>query len=404
VHAVEMPLAPTQDRPDSDSDVIFLDGVGQTTESVLERRAPVRPMVLVWVVAGVVACIVAAAALLGGEPAADAEAEAAQTTAAPQPTTVRTTLPAVDPALSAGVVEGSLPQARPAAVVVGLTEASVFSLDLVSGESTAEELVGQTVAPVLLDVAGETLIFDRDRVVRLGQDGAELELATGVDSLERSYKPDGIVTVSRDRDGQAVRIIGVDGVLQRGLRVSSEGNVHGAIGGSVIVSVGGTLFAAPDSEEPIVLGAGRVLAVGRTSVVRVTCLSVDSCSINSGPIESPGARSVPLPDLVIGVAPGLWSTAGSVSPDDRFVAFHLAQAAGTIRGVLAIDLETGASVHSPEVSAGLSHFRWAPDSRYITYVFDGDIMVWDTQAGPDVLPSARIRTASPVSAILLRER
>ena len=407
-----MPSAPTTERPvPNTNDVVFLSGVGHSTENLLERKAPVRPRILVLFVAIVVGLIVVVVSIFGGsddvlegEDALSGPTEEAAATPELDPEVpTRETLPFVDSELAVGVVAGDLPGARPAARLVALSLTDVVTVDLETGSADRQVTGSDRSAATLLGVGDQMLVFDRGRVTRLDPStGTELELASGVTSISTAYEPAGVVTVTRDQLGLAVRIIGTDGILRAGIRASSEAVVHGAVDDRLVISAGGLVRAVPNQGEPIEVGSGRVVAVGEDLIVRVTCETVASCVMSSGGVADPERWSVALPEIVAGVVPELWNEPGQVSPDGTRVALHLAQAAGTTQGVLVIDLETGDWVHSPEVSAGLGSFAWALDSRFIAYSLDGDVMFWNTRSGEGVLPSARMRMSSPISSVWLQ--
>lgn len=382
------------DRPIRDGDSIqFLDGV-DVEKTVLERQLP---RVRAWmVVAGglLIAAFALIVGLLSGGDSSQAPAVVEAPTTVPSASSVPTTAgppqPTLPEALTAGLGDTvSLPAARPAAELVGISGSTVVHLDLVSGAAAIEAGPDGVEGATILDVDGALIVFSSRRLVRITDDGTALELASGVHEVHRAFEPAGVVTVSRDALGQAVRLIGADGAFRAGIRVSPLVRVVGAIGDRFILEAGGQVVAS-DSSGSISLGSGEVLAIGASSIVRATCDIDLFCSLVTGTVESPQAYSVAVPSELGPLDPTFWGEGAELSPDGSRLSFYIRYGSGNARGLLVVDLADGSTVHSPEVSPGFGSYAWAPDNRFVLYEFDGDVMVWDTLAPEGTLPSVRI--------------
>jgi len=329
----------------------------------------------------------------GGSPQSLALAEAPTTvpSASSVPTTAGPPQLTLPEALMAGLGDTvRLPAARPAAELVGISGSTVVRLDLVSGVAVIEAGPKGVEGATILDVDGALIVFTSTRLVRITSDGTALELASGVHEVHRAFEPAGVVTVSRDALGQAVRLIGADGAFRAGIRVSPLVRVVGAMGDRFILEAGGHVVAS-DSSGSISLGSGKVLAIGATSIVRATCDIDPFCSLVTGTVDSPQIYSVAVPSELGLLDPMFWGEGAELSPDGSRLSFYIRYGNGSSRGLLVVDLAEGTTVHSPEVSPGFGSYAWAPDSRFVLYEFEGDVMVWDTLAPAGTVPSGRIR-------------
>ena len=92
-----------------------------------------------------------------------------------------------------------------------------------------------------------------------------------------------------------------------------------------------------------------------------------------------------------------------MSPDGNRIALRLRHGTGMPTGVVVVDLDEKWGHHSPEIGVDLGSMAWAPDSRFLLYTFDDDVMVWDVEAGPGELPSGRAHIGEPLGYLILRE-
>lgn len=439
-------------------------------ESVIERQPSPLPPRLIAVAVLVLTLAVAALAvawLRGGDPEADDASAAATTTTEPPVTTTtaapelppRTTLP--PPTALDGPVR-DLPPVRPEAEMIatlpgdptGNVRGFLYRLDLLSGEATYVPLGG--LPHTLLDLDGAI-------AVAIGRDVMRVELETGdtvviaedTQEILPAYSPPGIVAVVRSTEHLFARVIGPDGVFRSAVQLPNEARVHGALGDHVVVSMAGRVMAADGRNQALQLGAGRVLAVGDSHVVRLQCeeygcqitdtsfsASVGEdrrdewcegiCAEAAGQFSDPddaadaadqaeraeeceticegypivtgtiSERIIELPADLAAASSERWSTQGVMSPDGNRIAIRLLHGNLTPAGVVVVDLDEGWGRHSPEIGVDLGAMAWAPDSRFLLYTLDNDVMVWDVEAGPGQLPSGRAHVGEPLEHIILR--
>ncbi|WP_420626165.1 hypothetical protein [Candidatus Poriferisodalis sp.] len=434
-------------------------------ESVIERQpssTPPRLFALVALVAAlaVAALIVAWVRSGGGEP--DAVEAGATTTSEPPATTTtaapsrppRTTLP---PPTALDTPVGDLPPARPVAEMIatlagdptGNIRGFLYQLDLLTGAASYVPLPG--LPHTLVDLDGEIAVGIGRNVMRVDpQSGDTVVIAEDVTEVLPAYSPPGIVAVVRGTEHLFARVIGPDGVFRSAVQMPNEAIVHGALGDHVVVSMAGSVMALDGRNSALRLGAGRVLAVGDGHVVRLQCEAhgcqitdtafsasvgadrrdewcTDICAEASGrfgerddqdemasdcktfcegyPIVT-GAideRRVELPAELLAARPDRWSEQGLMSPDGNRIAIRLRHGTGMPAGVVVVDLDEKWGRHSPEIGVDLGSMAWAPDSRFLLYTLDNDVMVWDVDAGPGELPSGRAHIGEPLEHLILRE-
>ena len=433
-------------------------------ESVVERQPSPLPPRLIAVLALVLALAVAAvvvAWLRGGDPEADDAETAATTTTEPPVTTTtetverppRTTLPPPT-ALDRGL--GGLPPVRPEAEMIatlagdptGNIRGFLFRLDLLSGAAAYVPLPG--LPHMLVDLDGAIVVGIGRDVLRVDPEtGDTVVIAADIQEVLPAYSPPGIVGVVRSSEHLFARVVGPDGVFRSAVQLPNEAVVHGALGDHVVVSMAGRVMAADGRNQALQLGAGRVLAVGDSHVVRLQCeeygcqITDTSFSASVGedrrdawceeicaeaagqfsqeddqaertedceticegyPIVT-GAiseRIIELPAELAAASPDRWSSQGVMSPDGNRVAIRLRHGNLTPAGVVVVDLDEGWGRHSPEIGVDLGSMAWAPDSRFLLYTLDNDVMVWDVEAGPGQLPSGRAHVGEPLEHIILR--
>lgn len=434
-------------------------------ESVIERQpSPLPPRLIALLV--LVLALAAAAAIVAWLRGGNAEAEAddagtaATTTTAPAATTTtaaperppRTTLPPPT-ALDGPVSE--LPPVRPDAEMIatlagdptGNIRGFLFHLDLLSGAATYVPLPG--LPHTLIDLDGAIAVGIGRDVMRVEPEtGDTVVIAEDTQEVLPAYSPPGIVAVVRSTEHLFARVVGPDGVFRSAVQLPNEARVHGALGDHVVVSMAGRVMAVDGRNQALQLGAGRVLAVGDSHVVRLQCeeygcqitdtsfsASVggdrrdewceDICAEAAGqfgerdqaerteeceticegyPIVtgSISERIIELPDELAAASSERWSEQGVMSPDGNRVAIRLRHGNLTPAGVVVVDLDEGWGRHSPEIGIDLGHMAWAPDSRFLLYTLDYDVMVWDVEAGPGQLPSGRAHVGEPLEQIILR--
>lgn len=432
-------------------------------ESVIERQpspTPSRWIVLVVLVAalGVAALAVAWVRSSDGEP--DAAAAATTTTEPPATTTTagpaqppRTTLP---PPTALDTPIGGLPPARPSAELIGTlvgdptsnVRGFLFQLDLLTGAATYVPLPGA--AHTLVDVDGSVVVGVGRDVMRVDTgSGDTVVIAEDVTEVLPAFSPPGIVAVVRGTEHLFARVVGPDGVFRSAVQMPNEAVVHGALGDHVVASIAGRVMALDGRNSALQLGAGRVLAVGDGHVVRLQCeeygcqitdtsfsatvggdrrddwcedicdeasgrfgerddqaeMAQDCATFCEGYPISTGAiteRRVELPDELVAASSDRWSEQGLMSPDGNRIALRLLHGNGTPAGVVAVDLAEGWGRHSPEIGVDLGHMAWAPDSRFLLYTLDNDVMVWDVDAAEGELPSGRAHIGEPLGQLILR--
>ena len=379
--------------------VVLVEGFGVVNEALAERRLePGAP----WKIGAALVLLVVAIGLIisllaGDDPVTVAEPT---TTLAP-PTTrapVRTTLPT--PVASAeGVV---LPGVRPQARLIAAVEGDIYQLDLVTGRgavSAVEPTVDQ-----LFELDGVLVIRSDRELLRLDPDGTVRLLADGVSELVSGHGPASVVSIVRDGDGVVARILGPDGVFRAGARLPGEAIVHGSVQDRLIVGLAGSVVAttgAADPDATIVIGSGRVLALSDTTVTRLVC-AVDGCLVVTSSLLGDVLLEVPLPEPLASAAPERWSNLGSLSPDGTRLVIRLQHGNGSVHGAVMVDLVTGVGRHSPELGVNFGVPAWAPDSRFVLYPFDGDVMIWDVEALDGQLPSARASIRLNLTDLTLR--
>ncbi|WP_419911101.1 hypothetical protein [Candidatus Poriferisodalis sp.] len=432
-------------------------------ESVIERQpSPVPPRLIALLV--LLLALAAAAAIVawlrGGDPETDEAATAATTTTSPPATTTtvaperppRTTLP--PPTALDGPV-GGLPPVRPDAEMIatlagdptGDVRGFLFRLDLLSGAATYVPLPG--LPHTLIDLDGAIAVGIGRDVMRVEPEtGVTVVIAEDNQDVLPAYSPPGIVAVVRSTEHLFARVVGPDGVFRSAVQLPNEARVHGALGDHVVVSMAGRVMAVDGRNQALQLGAGRVLAVGDSHVVRLQCEAYgcqitdtsfsasvgadrrdewcqDICAEAAGqfgdrdqaerteeceaicegyPIVTGtiSERIIELPAELAAAPPERWSEQGLMSPDGNRVAIRLLHGNSTPTGVVVVDLDEGWGRHSPEIGVDLGNMAWAPDSRFLLYTLENDVMVWDVEAGPGQLPSGRARVGEPLEHIILR--
>ena len=432
-------------------------------ESVIERQpSPVPPRLIALLV--LVLALAAAAAIVawlrGGDSAAgDAETAATTSTAPPATTTTaarerppRTTLP---PPTALDAPVGGLPPVRPDAEMIatlagdptGNVRGLLFHLDLLSGAVTYVPLPG--LPHTLIDLDGAVAVGIGRDVMRVEPEtGDTVVIAEDTSEVMPAFSPPGIVAVVRSSEHLFARVVGPDGVFRSAVQLPNEARVHGALGDHVVVSMAGRVMAVDGRNQALQLGAGRVLAVGDRHVVRLQCeeygcqitdtsfsASVgadrrdewceDICAEAAGqfgdrdqaeraeeceticegyPIVTGtiSERIIELPAELAAATSDRWSAQGVMSPDGNRVAIRLLHGNLTPAGVVVVDLDEGWGRHSPEIGVDLGNMAWAPDSRFLLYTLDDDVMVWDVDAGPGQLPSGRAHVGEPLEHMILR--
>ena len=431
-------------------------------ETVVERRPSSAPRLAVF--ASLAAALAMAALVVAWVRSdTDPDAAVAPTTTTTQPATTTTTTVTTQPprttlpppsALDAAV--GELPPARPAAELIatlagdptGNVRGLLYQLDLLSGQARYLPLPG--LAHTLVDLDGSL-------VLGIGRDVLRVDLASGdtvviaedVTAVLPAYSPAGIVGVVRGTEHLFARVVGPDGVFRSAVQMPNEAIVHGALGDHVIVSMAGSVMALDGRNPALQLGAGRVLAVGDGHVVRLQCeeygcqITDTSFSATVGPdrrddwceeicAQASGQfgerddqaelaqecstlcegypiatgviseRRVDLPAELQAASPDRWSEQGLMSPDGNRIALRLLHGNGTAAGIVVVDLAQDWGRHSPEIGVDLGDMAWAPDSRYLLYTLDHDVMVWDVEAGEGELPSGRAHVGEPLGQLILR--
>lgn len=436
-------------------------------ETVVERRpSPIPPRLtalLVLVLALAVAAVVVAWLRSGDAESGDAPAAAAATTEPAATTTTevpepppRTTLPPPT-ALDGGV--GNLPPVRPAAEMIGTlagdptgdVQGFLFRLDLLSGAAAYVPLPG--LPHTLVDLDGAVVVGIGRDVLRVEPEtGDTVIIAEDTQEVLPAYSPPGIVAVVRSTEHLFARVVGPDGVFRSAVQLPNEARVHGALGDHVVVSMAGRVMAVDGRNRALQLGAGRVLAIGDSHVVRLQCEEY-GCQITDtsfsasvgddrrdewceeicaeaagqfGDADEQGGegeraeecemicegypivtgtiseRIIELPAELAAASSDRWSEQGVMSPDGNRVAIRLRHGDSTPAGVVAVDLDEGWGRHSPEIGIDLGRMAWAPDSRFLLYTLDNDVMVWDVEAAPGQLPSGRAHVGEPLGHIILR--
>ena len=380
--------------------VELLDGFGTVEEAVAERAISTGPR---WrlgaVIVAAVAIVAVVVSVVGGddEPAPPTTTPSPTTAAPPTTIPVRTTL-APPQAAETSV---TLPGVRPAAGLVGLSDGAVFTLDLATGETATLE------TPVALDrlfLVGESLLgLDGRELIRIDPDGTVRSLAQGVSQVERGYGPDSVVSVNRDGSGVVARVLGPDGVFRAGARLPGEAVVYGAVADHLVVGVAGRVLATTGQENSTVLdlGSGRVVGLGVDRVARLVC-DLESCRIVLTDLAGAIFLEVPLPEILSSVSAQRWSRVGWLSPSGERLMVELTQGNGSVRGAVVVDLVTGVGQHSPELGIDFDTPAWSPDSRFVLYPFDSDVFVWDLDAAPGQLRSARAILGVPITDIYMR--
>ncbi len=454
------------DVPASQSLTILSDGgasFSSLQETVIERRPsssmPRLAVFAILAVALIIAALFVAWVRNDDEPEAAAPAtttttEPAATTTTTAPRPPRTTLP--PPAALEGSI-GALPPVRPAAEIVGTlagdpssnVAGELFQLNLVTGAARAISLPGPP--HTLFGLDGAIAVGIGREVVRVDPDsGNTVLIAEGVSEVLPAYGPSGIVAVARGSEHLFARVVGTDGVFRSAVQIPNEAVVHGALGDHVVVSMAGRIMALDGRNNSLNLGAGRVLAVGDSRVVILQCEEYgcqitdtsfsatvgaerrddwcdeicaeaskrfgprddqadmiqdcatvcDSYPLATGAISR---RRVELPAELRAAPAQRWSEQGLISPDGNRVALRLAYGTSVQSGVVVVDLSEDWSRHSPEIGIDLGHMAWAPDSRFLLYTFEDDVMVWDVEAAEGESPSGRAHIGEPLGPIILRD-
>lgn len=422
---------------------------------------PPRVIAIVALIAALTTAAVVVAWVRSGPDESDAadaatpgttEPTAPTTTTSPPPPP-RTTLP---PPTVLDRPVGELPPVRPDAEVVatlagdptGDVRGLLFRLDLLTGEASYIPLPG--LPHTLADLDGAIVVGIGRDVFRVDpQTGDTVVIAADVQQVLPAYSPPGIVAVVRGTEHLFARVVGPDGVFRSAVQMPNEATVHGALGDHVVVSMAGRVMALDGRNPALQLGAGRVLAVGDGRVVRLHCEEygcqitetafsasvgpdrrdewcTEMCSDASGrfgerddqaelaadcetfceiyPIStgSISERIVDLPAELLWAAPDRWSEQGVISPDGNRLALRLQHGNGTPIGVVVVDMAEEWGRHSPEIGVDLGHMAWSPDSRFLLYTLDTDVMVWDVEAKPGQLPSGRAHIGEPLEYLMLR--
>ncbi len=384
--------------------IVLVEGFGVVEEAVAERKLdPGTP----WKFGGALVVLLAAMALLvsfvvgSGDDSADAELDAAP----PAPPVVRetvaprTTLPAV--ASPSGITD--LPGLRPAANVTAILDGALYRLDLDSGAAETIE----TEQPL-----EELFVLDGIVVARAGRDLVRVEpddgsmrvLANGVGELLAGYAPASIVSVARDSEGIVARVLGPNGVFRAGARLPGEAQVHGSVRDRLVVTLAGSVLVTDGTgtdDGTVELGPGRVLAIGANRITRLVC-QLDGCLIVSTDPSGTLLGEVVLGEVLASSAPERWSGLGALSPNGTSLLVQLIHGNGSLSGAVVVDLITGEERHSPELGTDFGDPAWAPDSRFVVYPFDGDLMLWDTQSQAGQLRSSRASLRLDLSDIALQ--
>jgi hypothetical protein len=380
--------------------VTLIEGFGVIDEAVAERRPDGwSPWKIGALLVAACAVVALAVSLLLGD---GDEAVPEPTTTVPPPSTSaappRTTLP---PPVASDVAQ--LPGVRPSATLIALAEGELYELDLLTGQARRAEQDVQL--DRLFDLDGDLVALAGRELVRLDPEQASvLPILEGVMDVAPGHGPASIVSIGRDGNGVVARVLGADGVFRAGARLPGEAIVHGAVGDRLVVELAGAVVITDGTDDEggvVALGTGRVLALGADRVVWLSC-EVSGCVIVVSDAAGTVVGSVPVPDVLAAAAPDRWTELGLLSPDGRRIAIRLTHGNGSVRGVVVVDLETGAGVHSPELGIELGRPAWSPDSRFVLYPFDGDLMVWDVTAADGQLPSGRAILRIPLSDVLLR--
>lgn len=301
-----------------------------------------------------------------------------------------------------------LPRRRPEALLyaldVGLMERSdepnsavIFRKDLTDGR---EELISVSGQPTDLLYVDGNLIVREGRDVRLIdlETPNQVLLARDTSSVLAAFNPPRVVVTFDERSTTGfvrARVVGTDGLTVTEAIFPAEARVLGAIGEHIFVHMAGEIWAWTGSGEPTYLGAGRPIGIGASGVIAVRC-SRDGCALevvgidDEPPFDITAGTRHEFPPRLSRARPEFWDTPGVVSPNGRMVAFHLAQIVGNVRGVMAIDLVTGAHAFSPEQSTDLGDIAWSSDSRYMLYALEGDVMVWEPDFTSAMGPSGRV--------------
>ena len=453
-------------RPDSPRGLEILPEGGadfaSVQETVVERRPSSVPRLATFAV--LVAALALAALVVAwvrsGDPEPETADAAATTTEPPAATTTtvparppRTTLP---PPMALDGPVGELPPARPAAELVatlagdptGNVSGYLFQLDLVTGAAQYVPLPG--LPHTLVDLGGAVVVGIGRDVMRVDTgSGDTVVIAEDVTEVLPAHNPPGIVAVVRGTEQLFARVVGPDGVFRSAVQMPNEAVVHGALGDHVVVSMAGRIMALDGRNAALQLGAGRVLAVGDGHVVRLQCedygcqitdtsfsatvgedrrddwcediceeaagrfgerddqaeMADDCTTFCEGYPISTGAiteRRVELPPELLAASPDRWGEQGLMSPDGNRIAVRLLHGNGTPAGVVIVDLAEDWGRHSPEIGIDLGDMAWAPDSRFLLYTLDNDVMVWDVEAAEGELPSGRAHIGEPLGQLILR--
>lgn len=431
-------------------------------ETVVERRPSGAPRLAVFAaLAAALAVAALVVAWVRSDDSPDASLAATTTTTDPPATTTTTTPPrpprtTLPPPTALDAAVGELPPVRPAAEMIatfagdptGNVRGYLYQLDLLTGAAQYVPLPG--LPHTLVDLGGAIAVGIGRDVMRVDTNsGDTVVIAEDVTEALPAYSPPGIVAVVRGTEHLFARVVGPDGVFRSAVQMPNEAVVHGALGDHVVVSMAGRVMALDGRNAPLQLGAGRVLAVGDGHVVRLQCEDYgcqitdisfsatvgldrrddwceDICEEASGrfgertdqaemaedcstfcagyPIAT-GAiseRRVDLSPELRAASPDRWSEQGLMSPDGNRLAVRLLHGNSTPAGVVVVDLAENWGRHSPEIGIDLGHMAWAPDSRFLLYTLDNDVMVWDVEADKDELPSGRAHVGEPLEHILLR--
>lgn len=431
-------------------------------EAVVERRPSSAPRLAVFaILAGALVVAALAVAWVRSDEGPDASL-AATTTTTELPATTTTTAPTQPPrttlppptALDASV--GELPPARPAAEMIatlagdptGNIRGYLFQLDLVTGAAQYVPLPG--LPHTLVDLNGAIVVGIGRDVMRVDtRSGDTVVIAEDVTDVLPAHNPPGIVAVVRSTEHLFARVVGPDGVFRSAVQMPNEAVVHGALGDHVVVSMAGRVMALDGRNSALQLGAGRVLAVGDGHVVRLQCedygcqitdtsfsatvgadrrddwcediceeasgrfgerddqaeLAQDCATFCEGYPIATGAiseRRVELPAELRAASPDRWSEQGLMSPDGNRIALRLLHGNGTPAGVVVVDLSQDWGRHSPEIGVDLGGMAWAPDSRFLLYTLDNDVMIWDVDAAEGELPSGRAHVGQALGELVLR--
>jgi hypothetical protein len=191
-----------------------------------------------------------------------------------------------------------------------------------------------------------------------------------------------------------------------GFEFAGPGQVAGAdpAGGVIVVAPGGTYHAGTDGSRR--LTAGDIVAISASEALITECsddlttcglVVLDRASGATTPLEP--VLPVGKPDIQIytsGAAYGFPSLLSAISPNGRYAPVVIN---GTRLRFGVIDLVTGD--FAPLGVTPQSGLWWAPDSRYVMYLFNERLMMYDfeTRIAFDVTPGVRMSAFAVRSAV-----